>query len=85
MERVVARRYAERAVTLHAYRGTAGVFVETLRGALALDRPGSPFARTGRAGLLRVSSLVQPGPEGVREAEEELRGFLAELGPTLAW
>jgi hypothetical protein len=85
MERVVARRFAERSVTLHAYRGTAGVFVETLRGALALDRPGSPFARPGRAGLLRVSTLVQPGPEGVREAEQALRGFLAELAPTLAW
>jgi exosortase len=85
MERVVARRFAERSVTLHAYRGTAGVFVETLREALALDRPGSPFARPGRAGLLRLSTLVQPGPDGVREAEEELGGFLAELAPTLAW
>jgi exosortase len=85
MERVVARRFAERSVTLHAYRGTNGVFVETLRGALALDQSGSPFARPSRAGMLRVSTLVQPGPEGVREAEEALRGFLAELAPTLAW
>jgi hypothetical protein len=85
MERVLARRFGERSVTLHAYRGTAGVFVETLREALALDRPGSPFARPGRAGVLRVSTLVQPGPEGVREAEERLRGFLTELAPTLVW
>jgi exosortase len=85
MERVVARRYAERAVTLHAYRGTASVFVETLREAFALDRPGSPFARPGRAGLLRLSTLVEPGPDGVREAEEELGAFLAELAPTIAW
>jgi exosortase/archaeosortase family protein len=85
MQRVVARRFAERSVTLHAYRGSAGVLVETLREALGLDQPGSPFARPGYAGMLRVSTLVQPGSDGVREAEERLRGFLAELTPRLAW
>jgi exosortase len=85
MERVVAHRFAERSVTLSAYRGSAGFLAETLREALALDQPGSPFARPGRAGLLRVSTLVEPGPEGVAAAEQRLRGFLAELGRELAW
>ncbi|MGH7287590.1 MAG: hypothetical protein ACREI8_06175, partial [Myxococcota bacterium] len=67
------------------YQDTAGVFVETLRGALALDQPGSPFARPGRARLLRLSTRVPSGPGGVREAEERLRSFYAELPPGLAW
>ena len=85
MERVVAHRFGERSVTLHAYRGTSGVFGETLRSALALDQPGSPFARPGRAGMLRLSTMVRPGPEGIREAEEALRAFYAQLAPALSW
>jgi hypothetical protein len=85
MEFVLASRFAERSLSVHAYRDTAGFFVETLRGALALDQPGSPFARPGRARLLRLSTLVRPGPEGLRDAEERLRSFFAELAPGLAW
>jgi len=59
--------------------------VETLREALALDQPGSPLARRDRAGMLRLSTLVQPGPEAVLEAEEGLRGLFVELSPKLAW
>ena len=85
MESVVAHRFAERFLTLYAYRGTERVFVEVLREALALDQPGSPFARPGRAGLLRLSTRVRPGPDGVREAEEELRSFFAELALEQVW
>lgn len=85
MQRVVARRFASRSLAFHAYRGTGSVLEETLRAALALDRPGSPFARSERGGVLRVSTSIGPGPEGLREAEERLRSLLAALGPVLSW
>ena len=85
MERVLARRFGVRSVSLHAYRGAESPLREALRASLALDRPGSPVARSGRASLLRLSLLVQPGPEGVREAEQKLRDFYAQLAPTLHW
>jgi exosortase len=85
MERVVARRFATRSLVLHAYRGTASVLEETLRAALALDRPGSPFARPEPARALRVSTSIGPGPEGLREAEERLRSLLTDLEPVLSW
>ena len=85
MERVVARRFAERALALHAYRGSGSVLEETLRGALALDQPGSPFARPERTRVLRLSTAIDPGPAGQREAEERLRTVLAELGTALVW
>jgi exosortase len=85
MQRVVARRFASRSLALHAYRGTTSVLEESLRAAFALDRPGSPFARSDRAGVLRVSTPIGPGPEGLRDAEERLRSLLAELAPHLDW
>ena len=42
-------------------------------------------ARPGRAGLLRLSLAVRPGPEGVREAEQKLRDLFVEIAPALAW
>ena len=85
MERVVARRFAQRALAVHTYRGTGSVLEETFRSALALDQPGSPFARPGRSRLLRLSTLVNPRPGGQVEAEERLRRLFAELSPELVW
>jgi exosortase len=85
MQRVVARRFASRSLALHAYRGTGSVLEETLRAVLALDRPGSPFARPERARVLRVSTSIGPGPEGLRDAEERLRSLLADLAPVVDW
>jgi exosortase len=85
MERVVARRVASRSLALHGYRGTGSVLEETLRAALALDQPGSPFARSERPRVLRVSTSIGPGPEGVRDAEDRLRRLLADLALVVAW
>ena len=83
MERVVARRFAKRALAVHAYRDTGSVLVESLRSALALDQPSSPFARTTRSRVLRLSTPIDPGPDGPAEAEARLRGLLVELAPSL--
>jgi exosortase len=82
---VIAHRFGSRALVLHSYRGARSVLEETLRGALALDQRGSPWARRQGVSLLRLSTYVPPGRDGVREAEERLRGFFAELAPTLSW
>ena len=84
MERVIARRFAKRALTVHAYRGAGSVLEETLRSALALDQPGSPFARSTRARVLRLSTPIETGPEGESEAEARLEGLLGELS-ALDW
>jgi hypothetical protein len=80
---VVARRFAERSLTVHAYWGAASVLEETLRGALALDQPGSPFARRERLAVLRLSAPVEPGPQGLHDAEESLRSLFVELAPAV--
>jgi EpsI family protein len=80
---VVARRFERRALVVHFYRGAGTFLGETLRAALALDQPGSPFARSEGISVLRVSVPVHPGPEGMREAEDLLRSFLADLTPDL--
>jgi EpsI family protein len=85
MERLVARRFAERWLAYHAYRSTGSVLDETLRELLALDQPGSPFAYTERARLLRVGTPIGPGPEGLAQAEQRLRDVLADLAPVLVW
>ena len=82
---VVAHRFGSRALVLYSYRGTRSVLEEALRGALALDQRGLPWARRQGVSLLRLSTHVPPGRDGVREAEERLRGFFAELAPTLPW
>jgi exosortase len=85
MERILARRFAQRALALYAYRGVGSVLEETFRAALALDQPGSPFARPGRSRMLRLSTLVNPRPGGQEEAEERLRRLFADLAPVLVW
>ena len=85
VQAVVARRFQRRALVLHAYWGAGTLLGETLRAALALDQPGSPFARPEGISVLRMSAPVPPGPEGVREAEDQLRAFFADLAPSLAW
>lgn len=82
---VVAHRFGSRALVLYSYRGTRSVLEESLRGALALDQGASPWARRDGVSLLRLSTHLPPGPDGVREAEDRLRGFFAELAPTLSW
>jgi exosortase len=84
MEQLVARRFASRWLALHGYRGTGSVLEETLRALLALDQPGSPFARPERARMLRVGTAIGPGPDGLRDAEERVRQLLEDLGPELA-
>jgi hypothetical protein len=85
MEQLKARRFAARWLVLHGYRGTGSVLEETLRALLALDQPGSPFARPERARLLRVGTAIGPGPDGLRDAEERLRELLEALAPELVW
>jgi hypothetical protein len=85
LKAVVARRFANRELTYHGYRGAGSVFVETLRALFALDQPGSPWARREGVWLLRLSTHVASGPEGLAEAEERLRGLFAELAPALPW
>jgi exosortase len=82
---VVVHRFGSRALVLYSYRGSRSVLEESLRGALALDQGPSPWARRDGVSLLRLSTQVPPGPDGVREAEDRLRGFFAELAPTLSW
>jgi len=85
MEGVVAGRFAERSLSVHAYRGTGSVLEEVARAALGLDQAGSPFARFERARVLRLTTLIHPGPGGRREAEERLRRLAQELAPILIW
>lgn len=80
---VVVRRFGSRELAFHVYHGAGGVLEETLRAALALDQPGSPWARRGGVWLLRLSTHIPAGPEGPREAEERLRSLFAELAPAL--
>jgi exosortase len=82
---VVGQRFGSRALVLYAYRGTRSLLEESLRAALALDQGASPWARRDGVSLLRLSTHVPPGPDGVREAEDRLRGFFAELAPVLQW
>jgi hypothetical protein len=82
MERVLAVRFGRRSLSLFFYAGAESPLREALRAALALDRPGSPFARTNWVGLLRLSVVVEPGPGGVEAAERRLREvFLAISRP----
>ncbi len=85
VERVVAHRFAARALVFYGYRGAGSVLEETLRAALGLDQPGSPFARAGRSRMLRLSTPIDPRPGGEQAAEARLRGLYAELAPGLAW
>ncbi|MCI0636024.1 MAG: EpsI family protein, partial [Actinobacteria bacterium] len=85
MQAVVARRFGQRSVTYHAYRGSESLARETWRAALALDQAGSPFARADGARLLRLTTSVPPGPDGVREAEARLRRLFSNLAPALGW
>jgi hypothetical protein len=85
VERVVATRFAARELVLYGYRGVGSVLEETLRAALGLDQPGSPFARSGRSRMLRLSTPIDPQPGGEQAAEARLRGLYAELAPGLAW
>jgi EpsI family protein len=85
MERLVARRFADRWLAYHAYHSTGSVLAETLRALLALDQPGSPFAHTERARVLRISTPIGPGPEGLAQAEQRVRDLLADLVPVLVW
>ena len=85
MEAVVARRFRSRSVVFHAYRGAGTLLGEILRAALALDQPGSPFARREGIRVLRLSTHAPPGPDGVREAEDQLRALFADLAPSIPW
>jgi exosortase len=80
---VVARQFQRRALVVHLYRGAGSLLGETLRATLALDQVASPFARRDGVSLLRLSTDVSPGPEGVREAESVLRSLFADLSRAL--
>jgi hypothetical protein len=83
VQAVVARRFQQRSLVFHSYEGAGTLLGETLRAALALDQPGSPFAHREGIRTLRLSTHVPPGPEGVREAEARLRTLLVDLERTL--
>ncbi|MEN8160686.1 MAG: exosortase/archaeosortase family protein [Myxococcota bacterium] len=79
MEAVVAERFGRKELVLFAYDRTRSVGGEVLRSLLALDQPGSPWRRTAPSRLLRLSTPIPPGPDGLAEAEALLRGFHARL------
>lgn len=85
MEVVVARRFASRALTYHAYPGAGSILAEALRATFAFDQPASPWARREGVWLLRLSTVVPSGPEGLPEAEERLRNLFEDLAPALPW
>ena len=82
-DRVLAHRFAWRSLAIHAYRGTGSVLEETLRALLALDQPASPFARSARPRLLRISTDVDPRAGGLEAAEARLQGIFEQLAPAL--
>jgi hypothetical protein len=83
MEAVVAHRFGKRALVFHGYQGARSPLGEMLRAVVALDQSASPFARRDGVSLLRLSTYVEPGPDGVRAAESLLRDFSADLARAL--
>ena len=62
--------------------GLEGVFSESVRGLLALDR--SAWRSADRTIVYRVSSEIMPTPGGREKAEKRLRDFIRALRPELA-
>lgn len=80
-ERVVASTERSRVLSVRLHLGVAGPGTEALRDFLALER--SPFARRGHGYVVRLSTRVAPGPQGVPQAERRLRDALRGLDPHL--
>lgn len=59
------------------YQGVASLGKEFLYALLALDQ--SPFRRSEPALVVRLSTTVEPGPEGLKLADRRLRDFLEDL------
>jgi len=76
-ERVVARDERSRILAARIHVGVASTASEALRAFLALDR--SPFARRGHGYVVRLSTAIEPGPQGIPQAERRLRDALRGL------
>ncbi len=77
--RVVARSGSRQMLSLSWYEGARGIWTETARALVALDR--SPARRPEGITAVRVSTLVTEAPTGRSEAEERLLRFAEELRP----
>lgn len=79
-ERVLARRDGERVLSWVWSVSIEGLWTETLRELLALDQ--SPWHRTDRAFVVRVSTELDDRPE-TAQAERRLRHLIRSLGRAL--
>ncbi len=77
MQSVLTRSGPRQVLCYYGYRGTEGIASEVLRSLLALDR--SPYRRPSGAELIRISTDVEPAPNGEQDAEARIRGVLALL------
>jgi exosortase len=81
-ERVVARSERSQVLSARVHLGVEGTWTEALRAFLALDRS-PPFARLGHGYVVRLSTAVEAGPQGMPRAERRLRDALRALAPHL--
>jgi exosortase len=84
---VVSRRPTERGqtdriLTLRWYKGTRSVPEETLRSALALDR--SPFRRSDREIVVRISTPVGNSPAEREQARQRIEDMVQRVDANLA-
>jgi exosortase len=80
-ERLVLESERTRLLAVRIHLGIAGVGREALWSFLALDR--SPFAREGHGFVVRLSTEIGGGPQGLPRAERRLRDALRALHPHL--
>ncbi|HEX2485501.1 MAG TPA: exosortase/archaeosortase family protein [Myxococcota bacterium] len=76
-ERLVLRGERSRTLAVRFYVGVEGATREALRAFLALER--SPFARPGHGFVVRNSTELERGPQGVARAERRLRDAVRGL------
>jgi hypothetical protein len=80
-ERVTARSERQSIVSYVFYLNAEAPVREGLRAFLALDQ--SPLARPGRTYVVRLTTELEPGPQGPRLADRRLREGLRGLDPHL--
>jgi exosortase len=77
VEGAVLRSGSQSVLSARVYRGVDGIAGESLRQALALDD--SPWGRRDPAWMLRLSTPVEPAPDGIARAEARLREIRREI------
>jgi hypothetical protein len=86
-ERLVLRGDRTRVLAVRFHVGVESAAREALRAFLALER--SPFARPGHGFVVRISTELEPGPQGIPRAERRLRdavrGLDRHLDELAAW